>query len=329
LAAPLPLVLGERFVVRANVPGTGVAGLTTVGGGRILGLSNARMRRQKQWTLDRLASCRDAVASPARWCEQMLRESEAPANIASLQKQCLSRVDEVASLLGQLRAENRAVQAGGGWIHGEVLQQNGKVILTTIEKFHAADPQRAGLSRDELLAAVKLNPAFLNAAVESLLQSRQLEASGPLLARSGWSSRLPDRDQKTCGQIAAKLQQAGCAPPGLTELAVALGEPPARVAALLKLLAERGEVVRLDDQLWMHRDAVETGRQTALKLFRRASAFSTMEFRDALGVSRKFAVPLVDYLDKIRFTVRAGNSRTPGIEAKKLLNPVAADVRRL
>jgi len=78
----------------------------------------------------------------------------------------------------------------------------------------------------------------------------------------------------------------------------------------------------------MHRDAVEAGRQTALKLFQHAPAFSTMEFRDALGVSRKFAVPLVDYLDKIRFTVRSGNNRTPGVEAKKVLNPVAGDVRK-
>jgi selenocysteine-specific elongation factor len=44
-----------------------------------------------------------------------------------------------------------------------------------------------------------------------------------------------------------------------------------------------------------------------------------MEFRDALGVSRKFAVPLVDYLDKIRFTARSGNNRMPGAEAKKFL----------
>jgi len=78
-------------------------------------------------------------------------------------------------------------------------------------------------------------------------------------------------------------------------------------------------VVRLDEQIWMHRDAVEAGRQTALKLFRRAPAFSTMEFRDALGVSRKFAVPLLDYLDKTRFTIRSGHQRTPGAEAKKLL----------
>jgi selenocysteine-specific elongation factor len=88
---------------------------------------------------------------------------------------------------------------------------------------------------------------------------------------------------------------------------------------MARLLAERGRAVRLDDQIWMHHDAVEAGKQIALKLFTRTPAFSTMEFRDALGVSRKFAVPLADYLDKIRFTVRSGNNRTPGAEAKKLL----------
>jgi selenocysteine-specific elongation factor len=68
---------------------------------------------------------------------------------------------------------------------------------------------------------------------------------------------------------------------------------------------------------------VEAGRQTALKLFRRAPSFSTMDFRDALGVSRKFAVPLVDHLDKTRFTVRNGNNRTPGVEARKLLQSLS------
>jgi selenocysteine-specific elongation factor len=121
--------------------------------------------------------------------------------------------------------------------------------------------------------------------------------------------------------MAAKLQQAGWAPPGADELAAALCEPLPRVGAMMRLLGERGILVRLDDRVWMHRDAVEAGKQTVLKLFARAPMFSTMDFRDALGVSRKYAVPLVDYLDKIRFTVRSGNNRTPGAEAKKLLKP--------
>ncbi len=160
---------------------------------------------------------------------------------------------------------------------------------------------------------------LLDLAVESLLQTRQIEHNGNVLARAGWSARVVDRDQRLCDQIAAKLQQAGWAPPGAEELAAALGEPLPRVGAMTRLLGERGILVRLDDRVWMHRDAVEAGKQTVLKLFARAPMFSTMDFRDALGVSRKYAVPLVDYLDKIRFTVRSGNNRTPGAEAKKLL----------
>ncbi len=311
-------------------PAPAAAGLTTIGGGQILGLSNVRLRRKKQWTLDVLAARREAVADPLRWCEQMVRESEAPATVASLQKKCWSRAEEITAALEKLRAENRLVLApGGGWIHGAVLQKFAEDILTAVQKFHTTNPQRAGVSREELLAELGLNPAFLEAAADWLLQSKQLERNGALLARAGWNSRLPDRDQKACDQIAAKLKSAAFAPPSLEELAVALSETLPRIATLAKLLAERGVVVRLDDRIWMHRDAVEAGKQTALKLFQKAPAFSTMDFRDALGVSRKFAVPLVDYLDKIRFTVRSGNNRTPGVEAKKLLNPVAADGRKL
>jgi len=314
-------VPGERFVVRANIAGTGGSGLTTIGGGQILGLSNTRLRRKKQWTLDLLAARREAIADPVRWCEQMVRESEAPATVASLQKKCWSRPEEIAATLEKLRAENRVVAApGGGWLHRAVIEKLAENILTVVQTFHTASPQRAGVSREELLATLKANPVFLEAAMESLLQSKQLERNGALLARAGWNARVPDLDHHLCDQIAAKLQQAGWSPPGLEELAVSVNEPLSRVTTMAKLLVERGVVVKLDDRIWMHRDAVEAGKQTALKLFRRTPAFSTMEFRDALGVSRKFAVPLVDHLDKIRFTVRSGNNRTPGVEAKKLLN---------
>ena len=328
LASPLPLVPGERFVVRANIADAGVSGLTTIGGGHILGLSNTRLRRKKPWTLDLLAARREAVADPVRWCEQMVRESESPATVASLQKKCWSRPEEIAEAIKKLRAENRVVSVpGGGWLHCAVLQKVAENILAAVQTFHAANPQRAGISREELQATLKSNSVSLAAAAESLLHSKQLERNGALLARAGWNARIPDRDQRLCDQIAAKLQPAGWSPPGLEELAAAANEPLPRVTAMARLLAERGVVVRLDDQIWMHRDAVEAGQQTALKLFRRAPAFTTMEFRDALGVSRKFAVPLVDYLDRIRFTVRSGNNRTPGVEAKKLLNPVTADVK--
>jgi selenocysteine-specific elongation factor len=81
-------------------------------------------------------------------------------------------------------------------------------------------------------------------------------------------------------------------------------------------------LVRLEEGLFIHRDALEAGKNTALKLFSAKPSFSTMDFRDALGVSRKYAVPLLDHLDRLRFTVRLGNNRTPGVEAKKAMGLV-------
>jgi selenocysteine-specific elongation factor len=244
-----------------------------------------------------------------------------PATAADLQLKCLMRAEEMTAMLDSLRAEGRAVTTPGGeWLHQDTIQKTATDILAAIQAFHSANPQRAGIAREELLAGLKTDGVLLDMAVESLLQTKQIEHNGNVLARAGWSARVVDRDQRLCDQIAAKLQQAGWAPPGADELAAALGGPSPRIGAMMRLLGEHGILVRLDERVWMHRDAVEAGKQTALKLFARAPMFSTMDFRDALGVSRKFAVPLVDYLDKIRFTVRSGNNRTPGAEAKKLLN---------
>jgi selenocysteine-specific elongation factor len=316
LAEPLALAPGERFVVRANV-----AGLTTIGGGQILGIGNVRLRRKKQWTLEMLAARREAIADPARWCELMLRESALPATAADLQLKCLMRTEEMTAMLDSMCAGGRAVPTPGGrWLHRDVIRKTATDILAAIQAFHSTNPQRAGIGREELLATLKADSKLLDLAVASLLGTKQIEHNGNVLVRAGWSARVVDRDQRLCDQIAAKLQQAGWAPPSAEELAAALGEPLPRISAMTRLLGERGILMRLDERVWMHRDAVEAGKQTVLKLFARAPIFSTMDFRDALGVSRKYAVPLVDYLDKVRFTVRSGNNRTPGAEAKRLLN---------
>jgi selenocysteine-specific elongation factor len=89
---------------------------------------------------------------------------------------------------------------------------------------------------------------------------------------------------------------------------------------MAQVLVERGVLVRLGERTLVHQDALEAARRVALELFARAPAFTTMEFRDALGVSRKYAVPLLDYLDATRFTARDGHNRTPGVEARRLMN---------
>jgi selenocysteine-specific elongation factor len=319
LAEALPLVPGDRFVVRANLPAQDQSGLATIGGGRILGVSNVRLRRKKTWTLTALAARRDALDNPERWCELMLREG-APLSAAELQKKRLSRADEMAALLDKLRASGRVVVLPGGALtHSAVVEETAGKILEAVQAFHTANPQRGGLSRDELFSTVGGNAEVCELAAASLVNTKRLERQGTVFARAGWSARISNRDQELGDRVSAAFQNAGWAAPTAVELAATLGEPPARVEKAMNLLTERAVLVRLDERIRIHRDALEAAKQVALRLFAQKRSVSTMEFRDALGVSRKYAVPLLDYLDRMRFTVRSGHDRTPGVEARKLM----------
>jgi len=320
LAEPLPLVPGDRFVVRANLPAQDQIGLATIGGGRILGVSNVRLRRMKSWTFNSLAARRDALDDPARWCELMLRESGLPLPVSDLQKICLLRSEEMTAILEKLRADGRVVSLPGGTLtHSAVVEAAAAKMLAAVTSFHTANPQRAGLAREELFSLVGGPADICELAAASLASAKRIERQGVVFTQAGWSARITDRDQQLSERISEVFQGAGWAGPAATDLATTLSEPIARVEKIIKLLVEKAVLVRLDERLCIHHDALEAAKQEALRLFGQKRSFSTMEFRDALGVSRKHAVPLLDYLDKLRFTVRSGHDRTPGVEARKLL----------
>jgi selenocysteine-specific elongation factor len=320
LTEPLPLVPGDRFVVRANLPAQDQTGLATIGGGRILGVSNVRLRRKKPWTLNSLSARRDALNDSVRWCELMLRESNLPVSVSELQKRCLMRPEELTAMLEKLRTSGRVVSLPGGTLtHSAVVEETAGEMLEAVLSFHTANPQRAGLGREELFSIVGGAAEVCELAAASLVSGKRLERQGTVFARAGWSARISDRDQQLGDRISEAFQSAGWAGPTAADLAATFGEPLARVEKMINLLVEKAVLVRLDAHLCIHRDSLEAAKEVALRLFGQKRSFSTMEFRDALGVSRKHAVPLLDYLDKIRFTVRSGHDRTPGAEARKLM----------
>ena len=320
LEEPLPLAVGERFVLRATLKAPDQNRLMTIGGGRILGTSNVRLRRKKPWTLEMLAARREALDDRARWCELMLREAGRALSLRELEQKCPLRPEEWPALLKTLSDNGRVmVLSGGAYTHPALVEAAEGKMMNAVSAFHTAKPQSAGIGREELFALSGSAPEICELAAASLLAAGRLERAGAVFARPGWSARLSNPEQQLCDRISAAFLAAGWAGPSAAELAAALGQPLARIEQLLQLLAERAVLVRLDPSTFIHREALASARDVVLRLFGQKPGFSTMEFRDALGVSRKYAVPLLDHLDKLRFTVRNGNQRTPGAEARKAL----------
>ena len=326
LDAPLGVAPGDRFAIRAGVGGLGGGRITTIGGGRILSASDIRLRRKRPWTLEALTARRDAIDSLIDWCAVHLKEAREVLSAEALSRRAQRSVEHVRSAVAELKERGIAVEGSRGAVaHSEVVERAGDLIAEALEAFHDANPTRAGIAEAELLGQVEADRDILRMALAKLLADEKAIAQGEVVALAGRGAQLSAEDRLLSGRIEEALREAGIAPPLPEHLASSLGADMDRFNAMVHLLADRGTVVQLDRKVVMHRDSVDTAKKVALELFARSGGFETVDFRNALGVSRKFAIPLLDYFDTIHLTVRSGSRRTPGTEARKLLQARAPD----
>ena len=319
-AEPLALIPGDRYVVRAGLSGVGQGTLTTLGGGRVLGIGNLRLRRRRPWTLATLGARLVALDDPAAWCANTLKESGRILEAGELAHAGNHLAAEVRALLETLQTQGIAVAApDGGWVHRDVLEGVKARVVEAVRAYHAANPQRLGIDAGSLLPAASGNPVLLRLALDSMVRCGPLQRRGERLAIAGWKPEVASAEEQVASTVEVALRQAGVTAPTIASLAAELHLPLARIEAAVTLLVERGIAVRLGEDLIVHQTAAGTAQQIALRLFARGPSFSTMDFRDALGVSRKYAVPLLDHLDRIRFTTRNGNIRTPGTGAREAM----------
>ena len=317
---PLAVAPGDRYVIRADLGGVIGGRVTTIGGGVILSTSDIRLRRNRPWTLAALAGRRDALGMPLDWCEVVLREFEEPVDIAALACAIRERVEPTEELIAHLVQGGRAFAIPGGrYIHADRASELSSRALEAVTKFHDSNPQRIGLEQSLLTAELKTDGSLLEMVVGMLVGQERLTRSGSLLCLPGRGPRLSAADAELATKVEQALKAAGLTPPSPGEMAAAMAIDEKRLAKMLRLLADQGTAVPLEDKLYMHASAVGVARDVVLDLFARQGGFETVQFRDALGVSRKFAVPLLDYFDTVRLTARSGSRRTPGAVAKEAL----------
>ncbi|MHB9025344.1 MAG: selenocysteine-specific translation elongation factor [Armatimonadota bacterium] len=320
LREPLGLAPGDRFVIRAAAAGLADGRVTTLGGGRILGVSNIRLRRGRSWTLEALSARQAAIDNPAAWCATILREAAGPLAIPALAKRALLPLAQVTTVLVDLQKAETVLDAGtAGVIHRETVEKAARQIVTTLETFHCENPSALGLGESTLTEHLQVHHVIFGLALDRLLAEKTVEKRGAVVALSSHAVNLDSGEQTMLARIEDAFHQALLTPPESTELAAKLGIKPVNTLRLIGLLLDQGILIRVAPDLVMHRAAVALGIKVTLALFAKAGGFTTMDFRDALGVSRKYAVPLLDHLDTLRYTVRSGNRRTPGVEAKKAL----------
>ena len=176
-------------------------------------------------------------------------------------------------------------------------------------------PSPNGLARRRLAAALpQVSSPVLDAVLAALAKAARVEARGGLVQlapRREAAAALAEREAATAAALAQRLRNGGLAPPDLSELA----PTPAARRALERLLKD-GEAVKTFDrvhkrEIVFHRDAVAAAR-AALRPRLATPGLTVGEAGAALGMSRKFSVPLLEHLDAVRFSRRLGDRRVLG-----------------
>jgi selenocysteine-specific elongation factor len=143
--------------------------------------------------------------------------------------------------------------------------------------------------------------------LEELRRRGVLELEGGRVVPPGEKAHMTDRGAELAGAVEAAYREAGLAPPSPAELAERLAANPAAVEGVCRFLVQRGRLVRLEGKLLVHAAALE-------EIVRRlranpADTVSVGEFKDQFGLTRKLAIPLLEWLDSQRVTVRQGDVR--------------------
>jgi selenocysteine-specific elongation factor len=206
-----------------------------------------------------------------------------------------------------------AVQEPGGatrWVASGVRRAAGERLVAAVRAFHAAAPDEEGPTLALALAAVPANaaPGLANALLTDLVGAGTLVRSGDRVRLASFVASVSTASGPAMA-LEAALEEARLTPPTLTELAATLQLDLARARALASALARERRVVHVQGDIWFARAPIDAMIERVTAALRERGSLNTAELKELLGVSRKYLVPIAEWLDAQRITLRVGDSR--------------------
>ena len=310
LEAPGAALPQDRFVIRSYSPAV------TIGGGIILDPAPPERRRKRQEILDHLQVLEQG--SPSDRLERLLLQAGAvPMNPEGLRGASDLDPGLLREALTGLLAEGRIVPVGGreeeAYLHRRTYEGLTGEIRVRLGEFHQQQPLKDGLAREELRSKL---PGRISAALFGRLLG-DLQAAG-LVAQerdkvrlASHTPRLSEVEEAVRGRLETLYREAGLQPPG-QEAALQQAAPDRKLAqAVFFRLVDDGTLIRIKDDLYLHREHVERAKGMLLQHLKAHGSIGVPTFKELLGVSRKYAIPFLEYFDQVRVTRRQGDERLP------------------
>jgi selenocysteine-specific elongation factor len=197
-------------------------------------------------------------------------------------------------------------------VSGKLFEEVRKNIVEKVERFQKENPLLPGIAREDLRVSLgkRVRSETFRAALEELAAQKKLDAQGELVKKAGSEIALLPEEAKAKEQIEAAFASASLAVPSVKEVLAKLTVEPKRAEKLLQILLREKNLVRVSAELVFHRQAL-TQLKERLTAYKKAKGdrISVPAFKQLTGITRKYAIPLLEYLDREHMTRRVGEER--------------------
>ncbi|HJY83874.1 MAG TPA: selenocysteine-specific translation elongation factor [Candidatus Binatia bacterium] len=306
LEEPVVALRGDRFILR-NQTAQG-----TLGGGEVIHPFAQRHRRSEEGVSERLTALRTTDLLQA--CRAYLEaQSDFAAALEEIYQGVNAREDEVAALLAQDpeilpfpdKNHPEAYSVAGKWRRLTV------EVSKTLAAFHQNTPLARGMELELLRSQLSFSfsPKIFRAVTDKLIAEGVAIREDSRLRLPSHSVTLNETEQGTAARLERLLQEGGFTPPEVKELEERLQVPRKLLTDLLGVLESRGKVVKVTSDLYFGSAVLEKAKTALTTHLTAQGEISAAAFRDLLGISRKTAIPLLEYFDRAGLTLRVGDVR--------------------
>jgi selenocysteine-specific elongation factor len=306
LDKPLLLLPGDRFILRRYSP------VVTIGGGTVL---DARAPRHKR---------KDAAVAPFLGVLEHGTREEILGSLVEAAPRGMT-LPEIVARTGWIEAEARAtadrlaaakrVRLLGGApmvvAPAQAVTSSAAAIRKAVETFHRANPLLPGIPKQELRArAGRARVEIFEAALNDLVAARTLVVAGDLVGQAGREIALSAEESRAKELIEREFESAGLTVPDFASVLAKLPVDAARAQKILQILLREKVLVKISSDLVFHRNTLLKLREMLAKYRKeRGARLPITVFKELAGITRKYAIPLLEHLDREQVTRRAGDER--------------------
>ncbi|MCC6573426.1 MAG: selenocysteine-specific translation elongation factor [Planctomycetes bacterium] len=307
LEDPVVAGIGDRYILRRPSPAV------TIGGGRVIRREADRLPRNDEDLLRALRAWTQAVDDPFKRVELAVIEAgPAGADKARLVQATELAPEALPSLIERLLAGGEVIEFGPSraLVHKDARSRARRKLVEVLASFHAEKPALLGLKSASVQQKLGLDGRSFAAIVEEAVAAKEVEPRGDLIGLPGQGGKLSDEEKKVVEKIAAQLEAAMLNPPTLKELAQAAGQKEDATQTAIDYLVGSGRARVLPSGVLFGAKALQFARDEVIKFLKTKGEAAAKDFKEVLPTSRKFLIPLLEWLDLEGVTRNLNGVRT-------------------